>query len=892
MKMKYKFMLVKDEELYFPFSFFKVDLSVSSDFNELDISKNTNIGDKLVVGFLRENQDMQKQKVTLSISDRGLLTEVVGFEKSPKEKKIKGFVLKVLGFAHISDYGFCEPDENNEPIFENFVSIEVLKKNFKKFNSVISNKYIQSAEIELEMYSVRDFLENQKPETQLSSIKEVFDLADSKHIEPEAGFNSSRISTIILNKMAFSNTQNTWKNIQDWVGTLLKETNYTDPNDLLLYSVFTAFSYLKSKLFIFQKEDLFTDFNLNSVKNLISKVREFLSEVTKNDDDLRQEMTSKMAIQQKEYILREKNKIIQEQLNSINATDDEEDNNSNLSEEDKNLIYPESVRKLLKNESKRASELSPASPESSISKTYMNILKKLPWRKTQKEHLNIEFAKETLDKYHYGLDKVKERIIEHIAVIIKNQENKDLTAKKISLDDNNEIDMSLFKDSNDNSFNNVPIICLVGPPGVGKTSLTKAIAEALNKKFVKISLGGVSDESEIRGHRRTYVGAMPGKIVKALLKAEVSNPVILLDEIDKMVSHSLKGDPASSMLEVLDPEQNTKFQDHYLEHEYDLSKIIFIATANYYESIPHALLDRVEVIDLSAYTITEKIKIAKEHLIPKSIQQVGAESGFFTIDDETLRYIIKNYTNEAGVRELKRVLDKIARKYTLKSLLNKKNTKQVYNVEIANLRELLGVERYKDEEKEDFAMPGIVNGLAYTQTGGSTLQIEVNTYPGKSEIKLTGSLKDVMKESAQIAVSYIRSNAKKFGINDFDFDNNIIHIHVPEGATPKDGPSAGVTFTTAIISALTKKPVDSTYGMTGEITLRGKVLEIGGLREKSFAAWQKQIKNVFIPYGNIRNIDDIALEIKKELTYIPVKTYDEIFEVIFNRKEPKNVIKN
>ncbi|QGZ97696.1 endopeptidase La [Mycoplasma sp. NEAQ87857] len=636
------------------------------------------------------------------------------------------------------------------------------------------------------------------------------------------------------------------------------------------------------------RERVFFDFSIDNLTNATYNISNVLNQFLEIETEIKDKINTRLNEQQKEFILREKMKAISDSLKSMNVDVDDEDQYSKIIRDDVlNKIYPKSVQKLIKVESKRASEMMQASPEANIVKTYVSLLKQLPWRKTEVEYLDIDKVRSTLDKYHYGIDEVKQRIIEYIALIIKAKQADKDKDNKLPIDAKHEIDLSLFKEENKNTYNNVPIITLVGPPGTGKTSLSKAIAEALNRKFIKVSLGGVHDESEIRGHRRTYVGAMPGKIVKGIKRAGVSNPVILLDEIDKMASNT-KGDPASAMLEVLDPEQNSKFQDHYLEHEYDLSKVIFIATANYYENIPAPLLDRVEIIQLSSYTLTEKINIAKTHLIPKVILQSYLDKEFFQIDDETIAYIIKHYTKEAGVRGLKRIFDKIARKIVLKTMEDSSIKQFVITQE--NIEELLGTETFKDELEEDIDIPGIVNGLAFTSVGGSTLQIEVNTFKGKPEIKLTGSLKEVMQESAQIALSYVRSNAEKFGISDFDFEKNTIHIHVPEGAVPKDGPSAGVTFTTALISALSQRVVSHKIGMTGEITLRGKVLEIGGLKEKSFAASQKGIEYVFIPEGNIKNLKDIPNEIKSTIKYIPVKCYDEIYDVIFEQKEPKTII--
>lgn len=614
------------------------------------------------------------------------------------------------------------------------------------------------------------------------------------------------------------------------------------------------------------------------------------------ENEINQKVKSNLEKQQKEFLLREKLKAIKESLSENDSEGDEEDDSFSKLIHDPKLkqIYPESVLKIIATEKERLKGMMSGTPDANVAATYISTLKKMPWRKIEVETLDIKRAKEVLDKNHYGLEKVKERIIEYLSLIInhKNLSKKSDQDKLIDIDKNYQIDMSLFKEDEKNAklqteFNNVPILTLVGPPGTGKTSLARAIAEALNKSYIKISLGGVHDESEIRGHRRTYVGSMPGKIIKAIQRAGVSNPLILLDEIDKM-SSDYKGDPASAMLEVLDPEQNTKFQDNYLEHEYDLSKVMFIATANYYENIPAPLIDRVEIIELNSYTINEKIKIAREHLIDSTIQQAGLKKEQFNIDDKTLEFIIKHYTAEAGVRGLKRDLDKIARKIVTRIVEGEKIAKFTITKDIVT--EMLGTPKFTDHQDTKEPQVGVVNGLAYTSIGGTTLQIEVSSFKSKnSGIKLTGSLKDVMKESANIALSYVRANAEKFDIKDFAFDEREIHIHVPEGAVPKDGPSAGVTFTTALVSALSNKPVPQDIAMTGEITLRGRVFEIGGLKEKSFAAYKKGIKTVFIPKDNEKNLADIPEEVKKTITFIPVETYEEIYNHIFKDQKPATV---
>ncbi|AKF41056.1 peptidase [Mycoplasmopsis canis] len=822
------------------------------------------------------------------LDPRGLIASFIELSKktdAKKSKQIYTIVFKVKSFYDAEELGLVVFDKEKGGIFNKLYEQSQINELAEKYNSIDSFAFGTAGH--------RDELvafENIETDDSLNELNRYSDIfrSLSKPIENDSK-TSSTFESIVFQNIPTKNEIITIS----WIDSLINK--YSEFSVSKNYSlrlqefIFTVISYLKDDYA--DKKEFIDFFGKKQIIEVVKNVSELLGLTAEINQTIQETMNKKLSTQQKEFILREKVKVLQEELTNINVPIVEDDYSRDLKDKVKNQIYPESVKKLISEENKRSSEMMPASPEASISKTFVSNLKKLPWRKVQKEFLDIKFARDVLDKYHYGLDKVKERIIEYIAVIINQKNNEKQKSKKLSLDNNHEVDLSLFKEDNDKKteFNNVPIICLVGPPGTGKTSLSKAIAEALQRKFVKISLGGVHDESEIRGHRRTYVGAMPGKIIKSILKAEVSNPLILLDEIDKMASTN-KGDPASAMLEVLDPEQNTKFQDHYLEHEYDLSKAIFIATANYYENIPHALIDRVEVIELSSYTLSEKVNIAKTHLMPKVAEQVGLNKGFFKIDDKTLEYIIKHYTSEAGVRGLKRILDKIARKITVKLLDSKKELKS-FTVKIEDLEDLIGVVIFKQEQELEDEKPGTVNGLAYTSTGGSTLQIEVNIFPGKEEIKITGSLKDVMKESAQISLSYVRSNAEKFGIKDFDFDKNTIHIHVPEGAVPKDGPSAGVTFTTALISALKKVSVPSYYGMTGEITLRGKVLDIGGLKEKSFAASQKSIQKVFIPHGNVKNLKDIPDEIKRTLTYIPVKNYEEIYDVIFNNKKPIKEIK-
>ncbi len=548
---------------------------------------------------------------------------------------------------------------------------------------------------------------------------------------------------------------------------------------------------------------------------------------------------------QREYFLREKLRLIKEELGDISPKDEEVDE---LREKINNLDADDKIKSRLTKELGRYEALSAVSPEINLIRNYIDWLLSLPWRKTTLDNEDLKNVKEILDSSHYGLDKVKKRIIEFLAV------------KK-----------------NTKSLNG-PILCLVGPPGVGKTSLAFSIAKAMNRNFVKMSVGGVNDEAEIMGHRRTYLGANPGRIITSMKKAKSNNPVFLIDEIDKMTK-DIKGDPASSLLEVLDPEQNSLFSDNYIEEEFDLSKVMFIATANYMEQIPEALKDRLEIVKLSGYTEFEKLDIAKKHLLPKVCEEHGFNYDKLDIDDKLILNIIRNYTKEAGVRELERQLATIIRKIVTSMVMNNIKMEKI-KVDEEMLKKYLGNPKYQDYEKNAEAVVGVVNGLAYTAFGGDTLPIEVNYYEGKGNLVLTGSLGDVMKESAQIALSYIKSNIRKFGIDYEKITKNDIHIHVPEGATPKDGPSAGITLTTALISALANLKVDNKLAMTGEITLRGKVLPIGGLKEKSIGANRNGIKKIIIPYDNIADLDEVPKEIKDTIEYIPVKEYMEVFEII------------
>ncbi len=544
---------------------------------------------------------------------------------------------------------------------------------------------------------------------------------------------------------------------------------------------------------------------------------------------------------QKDYYLREKIHAIKEELGDVAEIDKDVESIRKRLEENP---YPDYIKAKVKDELSRYEVLPPASGETGVIKAYIDWLMELPWWQLTEDNEDLNDAQKILDEDHYGLEKVKERIMEYLAV-------KQMT----------------------NSLK-APIICLVGPPGVGKTSLAKSVARALDRKFVKMSLGGVRDEAEIRGHRRTYLGALPGRIIQGMKKAGVVNPVFLIDEIDKMAS-DYKGDPSSAMLEVLDPEQNSVFSDHYIEENYDLSNVLFIATANYLENIPPALQDRLEIIQLSSYTDAEKVNIAREHLVPKQLKENGLVPEQLTISDDMLLYLIRYYTREAGVRQLERTIAAIARKTVLAIL---KDGKKSITLDKDLVHEWLGNEKTDYGKREEKDQVGTVTGLAYTSFGGDVLQIEATKFEGKGNLVLTGQLGDVMKESASIALDYIRSHAKEFGIDPDCFSKLDIHVHVPEGAVPKDGPSAGVTMTTALVSCLADNPVKANLAMTGEVTLRGNVLPIGGLKEKSLAAHRAGIDTIVIPKGNEKDLEDVPQEVKDHITFIPVESAQQVLK--------------
>ena len=565
-------------------------------------------------------------------------------------------------------------------------------------------------------------------------------------------------------------------------------------------------------------------------------------EVISIKNELQKKVKVRVDKHQKEYVLREQLGVIREELGE-NADSEADEYEKKLSE----LDAPDYVKEKTKKEIKRFRNMSSSSSESTVERGYIETVLELPWNRMSVDNKDLDHAAQVLDDDHYGLKDVKERILEFLAV-------RNLTSKGES-----------------------PIICLVGPPGTGKTSIARSIASALEKKYVRISLGGVRDEAEIRGHRKTYIGAMPGRIVNGLRQAGVSNPLMLLDEIDK-VSSDYKGDTSAALLEVLDSEQNCRFRDHYIEMPVDLSEVLFIATANEVSGIPKPLLDRMELIEVSSYTENEKFHIAKEHLVEKQKSKNGIKKEQLTITDSALKDIIRLYTREAGVRSLERTIGKLCRKAAREIF---KDSEAAVKVTKTNLKTYLGNPKYSPEKKNDHAEVGIVRGLAWTSVGGVTLEVEVNVLPGKGELVLTGKLGDVMKESAQAALSYVRSISEGYGIDAEFYTKHDIHIHIPEGAVPKDGPSAGITMATAMLSAITDRPVRADVAMTGEITLRGRVLPIGGLKEKLLAAKVIGIKTVCIPKDNEKDLEEISKEITDGMEIVPVERFSQVEKIAF-----------
>lgn len=652
----------------------------------------------------------------------------------------------------------------------------------------------------LELAETMPEYEEQKAEAMLRNLKELFGIYGKAHPK--------------INK--------------DMITRLIDTTDVKKLTDQIIINIPVYYN---------DKQRLLEAVNFEDRYNVLCSLLMNEIQIFKIRQDLQEKIKEKVDKNQKDYLLREQLKVIREELG-----DDFQSEAAHFEAAVSKLKADKTVKEKILKEIERFKNAGMNSSESAVIRGYIETLLELPWNKASKDSKDIKRAEKILNEEHYGMEKVKERILEFLAV-------RALTQKGES-----------------------PIICLVGPPGTGKTSIARSVAKSLNKEYVRISLGGVRDEAEIRGHRRTYVGAMPGRIANGLRSAGVKNPLMLLDEIDK-VSSDYKGDTSAALLEVLDAEQNMKFRDHYVEIPLDLSEVLFIATANSVQTIPRPLLDRMELIEVSSYTENEKLHIAKEHLLPKQIKKNGLDKHKITVSDKALENIIRGYTKEAGVRNLERKLGEVCRKAAREYV---EKEKKLIKITASNLEKYLGKERYHYNMANEKDEVGIVRGLAWTSVGGDTLQIEVNTMPGKGEFKLTGQLGDVMKESAAAGISYIRSVADKYKIQPEFFKENDIHIHIPEGAVPKDGPSAGITMATAMISAITGRKVKAEVAMTGEITLRGRVLPIGGLKEKLLAAKNAGIKKVLVPKKNEKDVEEISMEIKKGLEIVPVETMEDV----------------
>lgn len=661
--------------------------------------------------------------------------------------------------------------------------------------------------------------------------------ADYNHVDIKENKDSEKYSRILIKYLE------RYINKVPYIGNaIMSQLNNVSGLDELcdLIASFLTIDYHKKKKYITIIDPI------ERCKLLIEDMNEDLQLVAL-EQKIESEVEKELNETQKEYFLREKIKAMQRELGETNSKDDEV---VRLRKKVAKLKCNAKVKEKINRELARYEAINSNSPELGMIREYLDWLLNLPWNNYTKDNEDLSKVKAILDSSHYALDEVKTRIIEYLAV----------------------------KQNTKNSRS--PILCLVGPPGVGKTSLAISIANSLNRKVTKISVGGINDEAEIIGHRRTYIGANPGRIIQGIRRAGTSNPVFIIDEIDKMTK-DIKGDPASSLLEVLDPEQNNKFSDHYIEEDFDLSKVFFIATANYIEQIPYELRDRLEIINLSSYTEYEKLDIAKRHLVPKELEEHGLTPLQIQITDEALMVMIRNYTKEAGVRELERVIATLLRKI-VKEILLEKNT-IFYKIDENNLENYLGKKKYFYTENANKNEIGVVNGMAYTVFGGDILPIEANIFKGKGDLILTGSLGEVMQESCQIALSYIKANKDEFEIDSKLLEENNIHIHFPEGAVSKDGPSAGIAITSALISVFTKKTVNFSIAMTGEITLHGRVLAIGGLKEKVIGAHRAGIKTVYLPVENEKDIEEIPLDIRNDIKFHYVSNYSEIYNEIFNK---------
>lgn len=661
--------------------------------------------------------------------------------------------------------------------------------------------------------------------------------ADYNHVDIKENKDSEKYSRILIKHLE------RYINKVPYIGNaIMSQLNNVSGLDELcdLIASFLTIDYHKKKKYITIIDPI------ERCKLLIEDMNEDLQLVAL-EQKIESEVEKELNETQKEYFLREKIKAMQRELGETNSKDDEV---VRLRKKVAKLKCNAKVKEKINRELARYEAINSNSPELGMIREYLDWLLNLPWNNYTKDNEDLSKVKAILDSSHYALDEVKTRIIEYLAV----------------------------KQNTKNSRS--PILCLVGPPGVGKTSLAISIANSLNRKVTKISVGGINDEAEIIGHRRTYIGANPGRIIQGIRRAGTSNPVFIIDEIDKMTK-DIKGDPASSLLEVLDPEQNNKFSDHYIEEDFDLSKVFFIATANYIEQIPYELRDRLEIINLSSYTEYEKLDIAKRHVVPKELEEHGLTPLQIQITDEALMVMIRNYTKEAGVRELERVIATLLRKI-VKEILLEKNT-IFYKIDENNLENYLGKKKYFYTENANKNEIGVVNGMAYTVFGGDILPIEANIFKGKGDLILTGSLGEVMQESCQIALSYIKANKDEFEIDSKLLEENNIHIHFPEGAVSKDGPSAGIAITSALISVFTKKTVNFSIAMTGEITLHGRVLAIGGLKEKVIGAHRAGIKTVYLPVENEKDIEEIPLDIRNDIKFHYVSNYSEIYNEIFNK---------
>lgn len=652
--------------------------------------------------------------------------------------------------------------------------------------------------------------------------------------EEEAAYVRTTAKT--LENFIASSTPNIPKNVIDRLSKGISASEFTDV---------LAQTFVKDNN---RQIELLNELDIGKRMEICIAYLENEKQIDQIENEISEKVRKRIDENQREYILREKLRVIKEELGDVTPTDKDCDQLRKLINENP---YPDYIKSKALAEIKRLEMMNTASAEYSMHKSYIDWLLNIPWYQKTEDTTDIYKVERILDEDHYGLEKIKERILEYLAV------------KTVT-----------------NSLK-APIICFAGPPGVGKTSLAKSIARALDRKFVKMALGGLKDESEIRGHRRTYLGSLPGRVIQNMKKAGVVNPVFLLDEIDKMGA-DYKGDPTSAMLELLDPEQNKFFTDNYIEEPYDLSNVLFICTANYLENIPAPLVDRLEIINVSSYTEIEKVNIAIKHLVAQQLIAHGIENEDITFKEDAIMYIIRYYTREAGVRNLQRAIAKICRKLVIRKLKCKDQVLDVKEVDINLVKEFLGKEIFDYSKKENKDQIGVVTGLAYTQFGGDILPIEVNYFAGKGGLILTGKLGEVMKESASIAFDFVKANAEKLNIDKSIFEKVDVHIHVPEGAVPKDGPSAGITITTAIVSVLTNRTVKSDVAMTGEVTLRGNVLPIGGLKEKSISAHRSGINTVIIPKENEKDLAELPKEVLDEVKFIPVSDVNEVLAIALN----------